>query len=701
MSPQDRDKPSTGETAPESGDNGDDFAPAVGDVGADDEKSTAAISTRDRAGIDREPRGRGQDAGSVSDLSRRPAIDYHLEPESNAWFLTLLKAATPGWAFLRERYQRSWLSRDAMAGLAVTSYLVPQVMAYSAIVGVPPVTGLWTCLIAMVVYVVVGGSRVLSVGPESTIALLAGLSVAGLAQGDPARVVELTAALSLLVAAWCFVGRALRLGVIADLLSEPLLVGYLAGAAALMIAGQLGKLTRTDVEGESIIDQATGFASVASETHVATLAVGLVTFVTILAIHHFRPRWPAALIGVVGSMLAFVVIGLDDYGVSAVGEVPSGIPIPSLPEVSGSEFQRLVVAGLGVAIMAYGDNMLFARAFPSPSLPGERPSDREVDPQNELAALGAVHVAVGLFGGFPVSSSGSRTALALASRAKTQVYSLVAAACVLVVILLAGSITTVLPNAALGAVVVYAATRLVHIDKFIRLFRFRRREFLLAVTTLVGTVVYGILAGVGLAVALALLDMGQRMARPRSAVLGRVPGVAGMHSVTDYPNAQTLPGLIIYRYDAPLFFANIGDLRRNVQRIVDEERTAYPREPLRWFLLNVEAASQIDITACDGLVDLQHDLAAQDIRLGFVRIKNDLYQALRRTGVVNETNQDMLFPTLPVAEERYVEWARRNPVATTVAATEQEPVKEAAGPWTTIPNATGTAPLPDAETHPR
>ena len=638
-------------------------------------------------------------ARQSASMSRRPAIDYHLEPESNAWMLTMLKAATPGWTFLRERYERSWLSQDSMAGLAVSSYLIPQVMAYSAIVGVPPVTGLWTCLIAMVIYVAVGGSRVLSVGPESTIALLAGLSVAGLAQGDPTRVIELSAALSLLVAAWCFVGRALRMGVIADLLSEPLLVGYLAGAAALMIAGQLGKLTRTEFEGESIIDQVTGFTSVASETHLFTLIVGVATLAVIVGIHRVRSKWPAALLGVVGSMLAYVVLGLDERGVSAVGEVPSGFPTPSLPEVSGAEFQQLVVAGLGVAVMAYSDNMLFARAFPSPSLPGERPSDREVDPQNELAALGVVHVFVGLFGGFPVSSSGSRTALAVAARARTQVYSLVAAVCVLVVIIFAGRITTALPNAALGAVVVYAATRLVHIDKFVRLFRFRRREFLLAVTTLAGTVVYGILAGVGLAVALALLDMGQRMARPRSAVLGRVPGVAGMHSVADYPDARTLPGLVIYRYDAPLFFANIGNLRRSVQRIVDEERSAYPGDPLRWFLLNVEAVSQIDITACDGLLDLHHDLAAQDIKLGFVRIKNDLYQTLCRAGVIDETNQDMLFPTLPVAEEGYLEWAKRNPAAKPAEESDEEPVKEATGPWTADLAATEPAPRPDEGTY--
>jgi SulP family sulfate permease len=276
----------------ESGDHGDTADRSPQDAQGADGVAPPEVDLGD--GSDEAVTESAHEAGSEPSLSRRPAVDYHLEPESNAWLLMLLKAATPGWTFLRERYDRAWLSRDSMAGLSVSAYLIPQVMAYSAIVGVPPVTGLWTCLIAMVVYVIVGGSRVLSVGPESTIALLAGVSVADMAQGDPVRVVELTAALSLLVAAWCIVGRALRLGVIADLLSEPLLVGYLAGAAALMIAGQLGKLTGTDVEGESIIDQVTSFASAASDAHLATLAVGVITYAVILGIHLLRPKWPAA-----------------------------------------------------------------------------------------------------------------------------------------------------------------------------------------------------------------------------------------------------------------------------------------------------------------------------------------------------------------------------------------------------------------------
>ena len=594
-------------------------------------------------------------------VSRRPAPHYQIAREDEHWMLKALQAVTPGLTFFTNRYERQWFGRDVLSGFTVAAYLVPQVMAYSAIVGVPPVTALTTSLVAMLVYAIVGGSRVLSVGPESTIALLAGLSVANMANGDPQRVIELTAALSLVVAGWCFIGRAFRLGVIADLLSQPLLVGYLAGAGVLMIAGQLGKLTGTSVQGESIVEQITSFAGVVNQSQLNTLLVGLGTLVGIVVIHLLLPKWPAVLIGVVGAMVAYVVLDLGALGVAAVGEVPTGSFAPRIPVVSWPELQELIVAGLGVAVMSYSDNMLFARGFPPDPLPGERPSDVELDSQGELSALGVVHLAVGAFGGFPVSSSGSRTALAVTSGARTQMYSVTAAVCVLLVISVAGNITDSLPQAALGAVVVYAGTKLISPQSFLRLFRFRRREFSLAVITLVGTMVYGILAGVGLAVALSLLEMGYRLARPSSAVLGRVPDVPGMHNVADYPQSETLPGLVIYRYDAPLFFANIGDLQRKVQRIVDQELEAFPDEPLRWFLINVEAVTEIDITASDGLAALHENLAAQGIQLGLVRIKRELFEPLRRAGVIDLIGEELLFPTLPVAEQAYIDWAAAHP----------------------------------------
>ena len=599
--------------------------------------------------------------GGADRLDRHPAIDYGLDAKGEQWFLKALQAATPGLTFLLQRFQRGWLRTDLLAGLAVAAYLVPQVMAYSAIVGVPPVAGLWTALAAMLVYAVMGGSRVLSVGPESTIALLTGLAIAPMAGGDPGKLATLAAALSLIIGFWCLVGRVLRLGVVADLLSQPLLVGYLAGAAVLMVVGQLGKVTGTTVQGETLVDQMVSFTRGLNGTHLATLWVALGTLALILLIHFLLPKWPAALIGVAAATVAYGVFDWGRLGVKAVGAVPDGIPVPSIPVLSVGELKALLVVGLGVAVMAYSDNMLIARGFPAPALPGERPSERDVDPQSELVALGGVHVAVGLIGGFPVSSSGSRTALAIASGARTQVYSLAAAAVVVVVLLVAGPILQWMPQAALGAVVLYAATKLVQVSQFRRLWGFRRREFALALVTLFGTVFYGILAGVGIAIALSLLEMGIRLARPHDAVLGRVPGLAGMHDVTDYPGAQTLPGLIIYRFEAPLFFANVGELRRRVQLVIDRETEAYPDAPPRWFLLNVEANTEVDITAADGLRELQGDLAAQGVLLGLVRLKRDLYEPLRRAGVVDLIGEDMCFPTLPVAEEAFVEWARTHP----------------------------------------
>jgi SulP family sulfate permease len=560
-----------------------------------------------------------------------------------------------------------------MAGLTVAAYLVPQVMAYSAIVGVPPVTGLWTALAAMLVYAVMGNSRVLSVGPEATISLLAGLAIAPLAHGDPARIIELGAGLSLVVAGWALVARMFRLGVIADLLSQPLLVGYLAGAAVLMVVGQLGKMTGTAVDGESIVEQVRSFAQVVADTDLPTLAVGLGSLAFIFVLHWLRPRWPASLIAVTAATIAYAALRLGRYGVAVVGDVPSGIPVPHVPDVSWPELKVLLVAGLGVTLMAYSDNMLFARAFPAPPLPDERPSDREVDAQSELVALGGAHVLVGLIGGFPVSSSGSRTALAVSARARSQMYSLVAAAVVVLMLFVAGPVMRYLPQASLGAVVFYAASKLVSFKQFGRLLRFRRRELILSLITLAGTVVYGILAGVGLAVALSLLEMGQRLARPHDAVLGRVPGLAGMHDVADYPNAETLPGLVIYRFDAPLFFANVGDLRRRVQIVVDKETEAYPTAPPRWLLLNVEANTEVDLTAADGLRELHDDLTAQGIRMGLVRIKRDLYEPLRRAGVIHLVGEDMLFPTLPVAEEAYILWAATHSATTAAAAAPDVP----------------------------
>lgn len=590
-------------------------------------------------------------------LRPRPAMDYELEKEPGHAPVSVLRRAAPGLTYLLSRYPRGWLRKDAVAGVAVAAYLIPQVMAYSAIVDVPPVVSLWTALAAIIVYAVLGSSRVLSSGPESTIALMTGVAIAPLAAGDPDRAVALSATLALIVAGWCLIARVLRAGIIAELLSTPLLVGYLAGGAVLMVVGQLGKVTGTSVSGDTIVEVVRSFLSVVGQTQLPTLAVAAATLGVILLLIKVRPGWPAPLIAVALATIASVLLHLEAQGVKVVGTVPSGLPTPQLPAVTLDEAKSLVFAGLGIAIVGYSDVMLIARGFPLAPAEGETKAEVRADPQAELVAMAGVHATIGFFSGYPVSSSGSRTALAIAGGARSQVYSLVAGLCVIAVLFFAGPLMSQLPAAALGAVVFYAAGKLVSLPDFKRLWLFRRREFVLAIMALLGTVIIGILQGVVFAIALSLLEMMHRLARPHEGVLGRVPGIAGMHDVADYPDARTIPGCVFYRYDAPLFFANIGDLRERVDRLIGHENEAYPEAPVRWFILNVEANVEVDITAADGLRELAQELDDRGIHLGLARVKFDLYEPLDRAGVIDVIGKDMLFATLPVAEESYLRWA--------------------------------------------
>jgi SulP family sulfate permease len=617
-------------------------------------------------------------------LRPRPARNYQLDKKPEHRVLSVLRNLTPGLNYIIKGYRWRWLRADSIAGVAVAAYLIPQVMAYSAIVDVPPVTSLWTALAAIIAYVVLGSSRILSAGPESTIALMTGVAIAPLAAQNPDRAVALSATLALIVAGWALLARLLRAGIIAELLSTPLLVGYLAGGAVLMVVGQLGKVTGTSFEGGTIVEELRGFLGVATDTDWLTLAVAASTLAVILLLQWLRPSLPGPLIAVVLATIASVVFDLESYGVAVVGSVPSGLPVPHLPEVSLADVKTLLLAGLGITIIGYSDIMLIARGFPLTPAEGETAADLRPDPQAELVAMTGVHAMVGMFSGYPVSASGSRTALAIAGHARSQVYSLISALCIVAVLFFAGPLMAPLPWAALGAVVFYAAGKLVSLPEFRRLWRFRRREFVLGVITLVGTVVIGILQGVVFAIALSILEMLYRLARPHEGVLGRVPGIAGMHDVDDYPEARTIPGCMFYRYDAPLFFANIGDLRERVDKLIDIENEAYPDSPVRWFVLNVEANVEIDITAADGLRELAQELADRGIHLGLARVKNDMYEPLNRAGVIDVIGKDMLFATLPVAEESYLRWALaeepEHPAETPAEAVDSEPASSLL-PW--------------------
>ncbi|MCW0214143.1 MAG: SulP family inorganic anion transporter [Pseudonocardia sp.] len=531
---------------------------------------------------------------------------------------------------------------DMVGGLTVAAYLVPQVMAYAGVAGLPPVTGLWAAAGALALYVVLGSSRLLSVGPESTTALLTAVAVAPLAAGDPARYAQLAAGLAVVVGIVCVIGRFARLGFLADLLSRPVLVGYMAGIALIMIFGQLGALTGTEVVGDGPMGELWAFLAGLGSVHPPTLVLSLSALVLLGIGARWAPRTPMPLVVV---LLASVAVGVVPWfaGLATVGTVPGGFPVPSAPALDLADYRSLVLPALGVAVVGFSDVVLTGRAF------ADR-SDPAPDPDRELLALGGTNVAAGLLAGFPVSSSGSRTALGRTAGARSQLHSVVALVMVVLVLLLGGDLLATMPRAALGALVVYAAVRLVEPAEFRRIASFRRSELLLALATVAAVLVLGVLYGVLAAVALSVLDLIRRIARPHSAVLGFAPDVPGMHDVGDLPGTAQIPGLLVHRYDAPLFFANAEDFRRSVRDAVAD---AAP--PVRWVVLDLEAVTELDITAADTLCGLVHDLDSDGIVVAVARAKRELVADLAAGGVLDAVAPERLFPTLPTAVAAYRE----------------------------------------------
>ncbi|BBC30186.1 Sulfate transporter [Streptomyces graminofaciens] len=545
-------------------------------------------------------------------------------------------------------YRRAWLAGDLLAGATVAAYLVPQVMAYAGVAGLPPVAGLWAILPALACYALFGSSRLLSVGPESTTALMTATVVAPLAAGDSGRYASLAAALAVTVGLLCLVARAVRLGFLADLLSRPVLVGYLAGVALIMMVDQLPKLTGVRKSGTEFFPQLWFFLSHLADTHLATVVFSATVLAFLFVTARYVRAVPGPLLAVVLGTAAVAVFDLDDrYGIKVIGEVPSGLPGFAVPDLG--ELPHLVLPALGVLLVAYTDFILTARAFDDRDEEGPG-----LDADQEFLALGTANLGAGVLHGFPVSSSASRTALAASAGARSQAYALVAGAAVLAVLLLLSPLLTHTPSAVLGALVVYAAVRMIDLAGFRRLASFRRRELLLALGCLAGVLALDILYGVIVAVGLSVAELLTRVARPHDAVEGLVPGVAGMHDVDDYPEARTIPGLLVYRYDSPLFFANAENFRRRALAAVDEQL-----DPVRWFVLNAEANVEVDITALDAVDELRHTLARRGIEFALARVKQDLLDDLEAYGLADSVGEDRIFPTLPTAVTAYRAWLDR------------------------------------------
>lgn len=536
--------------------------------------------------------------------------------------------------------RRGHRGRDLVAGVAVAAYLVPQCLAYARLAGVEPVHGLWSALPALVVYAVLGTSRLLSVGPESASALLVGSSVTALSASGGADPAAVAAALALAVAAISLVAWVARLGFLADLLSRPVLVGYLVGVAVTMVASQTANLTGVESDERDPLPRALDVIGNMAEWRAAPLVLGACVFVALFALERLR-RVPGALIVVLAATVVTAIFDLDRHGVETLGDVPSGLPSFALPSIPAHLWPGVFGAAVGITIVAFSGNVLTGRAF-------AHGGDERVDADQELIALGASNAVVGVLQGFPVSSSDSRTALARAAGGTSQLTSVVAAACIAIVLLVASPVLEAFPLAGLGALVVYAAVRLIDVREIRRIFAFRLSEAVIMAAAFVGVVAFDLLVGIGVAVALSVADLMRRIARAHDAVQGKVPNLAGLHDIEDYPDATTIPGLVVYRYDAPLCFANVADFRRRVLDAIDDEQA-----PVEWVVLNMEANVEIDLSATDMLEELRAHLESRGIVLALARVKQDLALYLERTGLADRIGADHIFPTLPTALDAF------------------------------------------------
>ena len=555
--------------------------------------------------------------------------------------------------FLRlRRYDRRNLRGDLMGGVTVTAYLIPQVMAYSALAGLPAQVGLVVIVVTMTLYALIGSSHLLSVGPESTTALMTAAVLAPIALGDAVTYASMAALLALLVGGYALLAGVLRLGFIGDLLSKPVLIGYMAGVGVIMITSQLEKITGVDVAGNSFLEDIGSFAQgvATGGANWPTVAIGLTVAGLLLWL---TPRYPRVPVPLVVMLLATVVVAVFDlqrFGVETVAPVSiSGLSF-GLPTMDLHTIQTLMLPALGIFVVGYTDNVLTARAFATRSGTG-------VHNNQEFLAMGAANVGSSLVGGFPVSSSASRTVIAEASGARTQVYSLVSAGLVVISVLVFSSVISAFPKAALGGVVAYAAIRLIDVSEFKRLWHFRRREFLLALSATAGVLLFDILYGVLAAVAISVVELLTRVARPHNAVLGQSPGLAGWHDIGDYPDSEQIPGLVIFRYDSPLFFANAEDFETTCKEVIDE---AVPAP--RWFVLNMDGNTEVDITGLDALENVRQYCEDHDIVMALDHVKREVRRMLDRHGVGGRIGHDRMYPTHPTAVAAYEDWVRENPV---------------------------------------
>ena len=551
--------------------------------------------------------------------------------------------SVPGLDILRA-YKRAWWPKDILAGLVLTAVLVPVGMGYAEAAGLPAITGLYATITPLLIYAVLGPSRILVLGPDSSLAAIIAATVVPLAAGDQSRAVELAGGLAIIAGSLGIAFGLLHLGLLTDLLSTPIRIGYLNGIALTVIVSQLPKLFGFSTDADGLVPEAIAFAQgVANgDAHALTLGVGIAALAIMVVARLIDRAAVGIVLATVATTVVTAVAGLAAAGVDVVGAMPQGLPRLAIPAVGFGDLTAMLAGGFAIAVVSLADTSVLSRTFAA------RTGDR-VDQNQELVALGAANIGGAFTSGFPVSASASRTPVAEAAGGKTQMTGVVAAVAIIALLLVAPGITSNLPQATLGAVVIVAATSLVDLAGTLRLIRLRPTEAGLSIISFAGVAFVGVIAGIFAAVVIALAAFFWRAWRPHSAVLGRVEEMKGYHDITRYPDARRLDGLVLFRWDAPLFFANAEAFREAVERAVDTAPTA-----TRWVVVAAEPITDIDTTAAGILDELLGDLRRSGIELRFAEMKDPVKDWLSRYGLLQKIGDDSFYPTVGTAVDAYV-----------------------------------------------
>jgi high affinity sulfate transporter 1 len=531
-------------------------------------------------------------------------------------------------------YQRAWLPSDLLAGLSVAAIQVPTAVAYATLAGFGPEVGLYASVLPLVAYALFGSSRQLIVGPDSATCAMIAATLLPLAGRDPARYLDYSVVLALLVGVLSIAGGILRLGFIADFLARPILVGFLNGVGLSIIAGQLGKLSGIPVESPEFLEQLWEFARKLGSLHGLTLTLGVALLVLLMGLKRLAPKIPGPLVGVVVGGAVVFLFDLSARGVRVVGEVAGGLPSLAIPSVDPNDVRALGVGALAIALVSYCSAMLTARSFAAKN-------HYEIDANQDFVALGVANLAAGLSRGFVISGADSRTAVSNAVGGKSRVTGLVAAiATAGVVLFLTGPIRYI-PSAALAAVLIMAGIGLVDVETLRTLRRVSRFEFRLSIATAIGVLLAGVLPGILIAVALAIVKLLVLTSRPSDAILGEIPGQDGYHDLADHPDARTVPGLIVYRFDAAPLFFNADRFKQRVRAVIATAAT----KP-RWFLYSAEAANGLDFTGAEAIEQVRRELAAQEITFAIARSRAMFDAMLHRSGLADRIGAEHLFPSV-------------------------------------------------------